>query len=182
MTLLAGFLGAILGSLATIGTQATLAWLDRRNRSRAAALLLYGDLIEARDTIAVSVAEGGWKHRRHFDYALSAWQMYRGDIARAVGSRDFHQIAGALKAIEALHFIWERNCELGTTDEGFSVAYPRLHDAHVRCDKALPRLARAGSSFVERRVTRTALVPTSGIIKAPEPSEPAEGMTPSLKN
>ena len=110
---IAGFIGAIAGALATIGTQGTLAALARRNSSRAAARLLFGELLEARDILVASVEAGEWSSRREFDFAVAAWRQHQEAIARVVGSKGFHDVAGAFKAVEFIALIRDRGPSAG---------------------------------------------------------------------
>lgn len=148
---LAGFIGALVGAIATIGTQGTLAWLDRRNAARTAARLLYGDLLGARRIMVASLKAGEWKTRRDLAYVGAAWATHREALARAVGSQGFHGVAGAFQAVELIQLVRERNA--GTADLGFGIAKDRMPDAIERCDRARHILARASCTWWERYLT-----------------------------
>ena len=77
----AGFIGAAVGALATIGTQGTLAWLQRRNDSRTAARLLYGDLLEARDIVVACLNAGEWQSKRDLAHVVQSWVTHRTAVA-----------------------------------------------------------------------------------------------------
>jgi len=146
-----GLLGVVAGAAATTGTQATLAWLHRRNESRTASRLLFGDLREARDILAKALQAGEWKTRRDLAHVMTAWRERREAIARATRSKDFHDVAGAFNALDFIQLVRERNQSL--PDQGFSVARPRMPDAIERCDRARLVLAKTGCSAWERYVT-----------------------------
>jgi hypothetical protein len=148
---IAGFIGAGVGAITTVGTQGTLAWLDRRNASRTAARLLHGDLLEARDIMIVSLRSGGWSDKRDLAHVVDAWQERREAIARALRTQDFHDVAGAFKAVEFFQLVRERNT--AEEGQGFALARGQMEDAIPRCDEARLILARAGCGWWERYVT-----------------------------
>jgi hypothetical protein len=92
----------LVGSAGTLAAQRIGGRLDRANVSRAACRVLFGDLREARDIVAKALQEGGWSFRRDFNHVVAAWNERRDEVARAMGSRHFHEVAGAFKAIESL--------------------------------------------------------------------------------
>jgi hypothetical protein len=124
-----GFVGAIAGAIATIGTQGTLGWLQSRNASRTAARLLHGDLLEARDSMVAVVSVDEWKHKRDFAHVVSAWREHREAIARAK-AKDFHDVAGAFKAVEFIQIVRDAN---RTLSDGASrwLASPFTTRSHV---------------------------------------------------
>lgn len=145
-----GFVGVIAGSLATIGTQGFLARLDRRHASRTSARLLFGDVLEARDILVASLREGEWVTRRDLAHVLRTWTEHREAIARAMGLRDFNTVAGALKAVEFIQLVRERNPS--ARDQGLEIARDRIRDTIPRCDEARLVLAKAACTWFERHV------------------------------
>jgi hypothetical protein len=159
---IAGFIGAIAGALGTIGTQATLAWLHRRNESRTSARLLYGDVKEAGDILEKAVEAGGWHGRRDLAHVLESWRQHREPLARAVRTGDFHTVAGAFQGIEVIQLIRERNAALA--DEGFSIGQTKMGDTAEACRASEKVLGWAGATGWEHNRVRMGLP----VYKGPE--------------
>ena len=147
----AAIIGAVVGALAAAGGQSTLNRQDRIGKSRAACRVMYADLLEARDVLGASLEEGGWARRRSFAPAVAAWYRHRDAISRAMGSKDFHDVAGAMKSLERMQVIREANIE--APDQGFVHAHDRVLDAFQRIDDAHVILSRAGCTLWEQWVT-----------------------------
>lgn len=143
---IAAAIGAVAGALATMGSQGWLAWLGRRNASRTAARLLFGDAKEARDIMVQALTAGEWRTRRDFAHVVQSWRLHREAVARAIGTRAFHDVAGAFQAIEFVQLVRERNTRMA--DEGFAIGHDCMIDALPRMNAARLVLARAGGDLV----------------------------------
>jgi hypothetical protein len=147
----AAIIGAGVGALAATGGQSTLNRQERIGKSRAACRVMLADLLEARDTLGAALEEGEWARRRTFAPMVAAWHRHRDAVSRAMGSQDFHDVAGAFKSLERLQVIRETNAD--APDQGFAHAHdsalatmPKLETAHLI-------LSRSGCTFLERWVT-----------------------------
>jgi hypothetical protein len=101
-----GLIGVITGGVPTGSIQVVIAFLHRRNESRTSARLLYGDLLEARD-ISWRASAGGVDVQaglRARSAAVARAPRARG-AAVGVGVQEFHDVAGAFKAIEFVQLV-----------------------------------------------------------------------------
>jgi hypothetical protein len=147
----AAVVGAAVGAFVTAGGQSTLNRLDRISQSRGACRVMFADLLEARDTLAEALKEGEWSRRRSFRHVVVAWHEHRDAVSRAMGSADFHNVAGAFKSLERLQVVREANAD--APDQGFIHAHDRVVATLGQIETAHLILVRGGCTVWERWVT-----------------------------
>jgi len=100
-----GFLGVIAGGLVTGGVQGVNAFLGRRLAGRAAARLVYQQLVWGTNLFERRRASGVFPLAVDWDSFGRTWAQNRALLAQALSTRDFMMVSAAFESIEQIRLV-----------------------------------------------------------------------------
>jgi hypothetical protein len=91
-------LGIVAGGLLSGAVQLVVTWRERRNRSRAAARILFSNLWAAREAYEYALAAGAWWDR---SLPRGDWAKYRDQLAAGMDGVSFQRVSQAFYSLNS---------------------------------------------------------------------------------
>jgi hypothetical protein len=126
--------------------------LDRKRAARAAARLIYFDLLQAQGLALVAIAEGGWWTAIDATPLLERWFQRSEAMAQTLGLAEFLQVSGTYVLLQNLSMAREAAVKMNPAEPKFEDRHAKLAlELMPEISKARDVLHRASLSASDRR-------------------------------